>query len=179
MAALCAAAPAFAQAESTNRVAAETDWSVFVEEEPSKACWSVSAPKESVATNPEGQVIPVRRGDILMFVSYLPADGVSGQVSLTGGYPYADNSTVTVEVDGKTFSLITVPDDDPATSAIAEDEYAWTSSNEEDAALIEAMKAGVDAVVTARSSRGNTTKDTFSLLGFTAALEDAARRCSG
>jgi hypothetical protein len=33
-------------------------------------------------------------------------------------------------------------------------------------------------VVTGVSSRGTTTKDTFSLLGFTAALDEAERRCA-
>ena len=39
------------------------------------------------------------------------------------------------------------------------------------------MKRGVDAVLTARSSRGTQTKDTFSLLGYTAAVEEAEKRC--
>jgi hypothetical protein len=39
------------------------------------------------------------------------------------------------------------------------------------------MKRGSNAIVTAVSSRGTTTKDTFSLLGFTAAVEDAEARC--
>ena len=40
------------------------------------------------------------------------------------------------------------------------------------------MKRGTEAVLTARSERGTQTKDTFSLLGFTAAIEDAEKRCS-
>ncbi|MEX0339706.1 MAG: invasion associated locus B family protein, partial [Arenibacterium sp.] len=44
--------------------------------------------------------------------------------------------------------------------------------------IITAMKRGASAILTARSSRGTQTKDTFSLLGFTAALEDAETRCS-
>jgi hypothetical protein len=39
------------------------------------------------------------------------------------------------------------------------------------------MKRGAQAVITARSGRGTHTKDTFSLSGFTAALEDAEKRC--
>jgi len=39
------------------------------------------------------------------------------------------------------------------------------------------MKRGVDAVLTARSTRGTQTKDTFSLLGYTAAVEEAEKRC--
>ena len=41
------------------------------------------------------------------------------------------------------------------------------------------MKRGAEAVLTARSARGTQTKDTFSLLGFTAAIEDADKRCGG
>jgi len=33
-----------AQEQSTNRVAAKTDWSVFVEDNPTE-CWGVSTPK--------------------------------------------------------------------------------------------------------------------------------------
>ena len=36
-----------------------------------------------------------------------------------------------------------------------------------------------EAVVTGVSSRGTNTQDTFSLLGFTASIEDAENRCSG
>ena len=56
--------------ESTNRVAANTDWSVFVDENP-KECWGVSAPKETVNSK-DGQPVSVRRGDILLFITYRP-----------------------------------------------------------------------------------------------------------
>jgi hypothetical protein len=41
-----------------------------------------------------------------------------------------------------------------------------------------AMKRGTNAILTARSARGTQTQDTFSLLGFTAAAEEAERRCT-
>ena len=41
------------------------------------------------------------------------------------------------------------------------------------------MKRGANAVLSGRSGRGTNTQDTFSLLGFTAAVEDAAKRCGG
>jgi len=164
MAAITAATGAFAQEESTNRVAAETDWSVFVENDP-KECWSVSAPKETVNTR-DGRVVAVRRGDILLFVFYRPGADVSGQVTFTGGYPFADGSTVNMDIGGTEFELFT------------EGEWAWPATEADDAKIITAMKRGASAVLTARSSRGTTTKDTFSLLGFTAAVEDAEKRCS-
>ena len=154
---------AAAQEQSSNRVAAKTDWSVFVEADP-KECWGVSAPKESVNTR-GGRVVAVNRGDILLMVFYRPEAGVNGQVTFTGGYPFADGSTVSVDISGSQFELFT------------EGEWAWPASAADDAKIITAMKRGASAVLTARSSRGTQTKDTFSLLGFTAAIEDAETRC--
>ena len=45
------------------------------------------------------------------------------------------------------------------------------------ACLMAALKGGTSAVVTARSGRGTQTQDTFSLRGFTAAMNDAGARC--
>lgn len=154
-----------AQDVSTNRVAAKTDWSVFVEEDPNE-CWSVSAPKETVNTR-DGRVVAVRRSDILLFVFYRPGDKVTGQVTFTGGYPFADGSTVNLTIGEDQFELFT------------EGEWAWPASEDEDTKIITAMKRGASAVLTARSSRGTQTQDTFSLLGFTAAVEDAQKRCGG
>ena len=55
---------------------------------------------------------------------------------------------------------------------------AWSASDQEDAKIITAMKRGAEATVTGFSSRGTKTEDTFSLFGFTAAVEDAETRCS-
>jgi len=164
-----AASSAFAQDQSTNRVAAKTDWSVFVESDPTM-CWSVSSPKETVNTR-DGRVVAVRRGDILVFVAYIPSQGANGQVSFTGGYPFAPGSQVSMEIGSQTFQLFT----DEATNK----EMAWSPSAADDAKILTAMKRGAEAVLTARSARGTKTKDTFSLLGFTAALAEAESRCSG
>lgn len=161
--AIVIAGQATAQQESTNRVAVETAWSVFVEDNP-KECWSVSSPKETVNTR-DGRVVAVRRGDILLFISYRPQSNVNGEVSFTGGYPFAPDSTVAMEIGGQTYELFT------------EGEWAWPASDEEDAAIVAAMKRGAEAVLTARSARGTQTKDTFSLFGFTAAMDEAASRC--
>lgn len=157
-----------AQDESTNRVAAKTDWSVFVESDPT-SCWSVSSPKETINTK-DGRVVAVRRGDILLFVSFIPSKGAAGQVSFTGGYPFAPGSQVSLEIGGQTFQLFT----DSATNK----EMAWAPSDADDARITTAMKRGSEAILTARSARGTKTKDIFSLLGFTAALDEAAGRCS-
>ncbi|MCL4187545.1 MAG: hypothetical protein KJZ85_08050 [Rhodobacteraceae bacterium] len=162
VAVVLAAAAAGAQ-ESSNVVATQTDWSVFVEESP-KECWAVSAPKEWAATDRSDRPTSVRRGDIRFFVAYRPG-GARGEIAYTGGYPFAEGSTVTVEIGDARFELFT------------DGEWAWPASPEEDARLMEAMRRGQQAIVTARSGRGNNTRDIFSLLGFTAATTEAERRC--
>ncbi len=155
--------PAIAQ-EQSNRVAAETDWAVFQGNEP-KECWAVTAPKETVNTR-DGNVVSVRRGDILLFVTYRPEQNISGEVSFTGGYPFADGSTATLDIGGTTFELFT------------EGEYAWPATPADDQKIVTAIKRGSDATVTARSSRGTQTKDTFSLLGATSMIEEAEKLCA-
>ena len=157
---------AAAQESTDNRVAANTDWSVFQAESPTE-CFAVSAPKTSTLTDSSGNPATGRRGEIRLFVFYRPEAGVSGQVAFTGGYPFAGDSTVDVTIGGTTFQFFT------------EGEYAWPATPEDDARVVAAMKRGSDAVVKGRSGRGNVTTDTFSLLGFTASVEDAERRCSG
>ncbi len=162
VAAACVAGSVGAQDAGT-RVAEASDWQVFEGTDP-KACWAVTAPKKTVNTR-GGREVSVRRGDILLFVTYQPARNVAGEVSFTGGYPFAKGSTATLEVDGATFELFT------------DGEYAWPATPAEDRKIVTAMKRGADAVVTARSTRGTQTKDTFSLIGATAMIEDAERRC--
>ena len=149
--------------ESTNRVAADTDWSVFVEESP-KECWAVSAPRETVNTR-GGQPVQVRRGDILLFATYRPGRSTP-EISFTGGYPFANDSTVGVTIGSNEFQLF------------VDGQWGWAGSPEEDARIFAAMRGGAEAVLTARSSRGTNTRDTFSLFGFTAASEEAARQCA-
>ncbi|MFD1159890.1 invasion associated locus B family protein [Roseovarius aestuarii] len=158
-----AATGVWAQEESTNQVAAKTAWSVFEDKDP-RECWAVSAPTETVNTK-DGRVVAVRRGDILLMTFFRPDAGVKGQVTFTGGYPFASGSTVNVNVGGSEFEMFT------------EGEWAWPASTADDAKMIAALKRGASAVLTARSGRGTVTKDTFSLSGFTAAIEEAEKRC--
>lgn len=165
MAAMAVCGAALAQETSSNQVAAKTDWSVFVEDNP-KECWSVSTPKETVNTR-DGRVVAVNRGQILLMVVFNPGAGAAAQVAFTGGYPFKDGSTVNMNIGGTEFELFT------------EGEWAWPATTADDAKIVTAMKRGTDAVMSAVSSRGTRTKDTFSLLGFTAGLEEAETRCKG
>ncbi|WP_224501238.1 invasion associated locus B family protein [Celeribacter litoreus] len=166
--AVTSAAPVMAQS-STNQVGSNTDWYVYQEDTPSKTCWAVSVPKETVNTDSSGRPKSVRRSDILLFVTFAPGSAVAGQVSFLGGYPFEPGSDVTMNIGGQDFNLFTK----------SEDETAWAVTAEEDAKIIAAMKRGASATLTGRSARGTITKDTFSLLGFTASVEEAEKRCAG
>lgn len=148
--------------ESTNRVATMTDWSVFADKNPTE-CWGVSSPKETVNTK-DGKPVSVRRGDILLFVTFRP--GAKGETSFSGGYPFAPGSTVKLDVDGTSYDLF------------SDGEWAWPGTAEDDATILAALKKGTTAVLTARSAKGTQTKDSFSLRGFTAAMDEAAKQCA-
>ena len=110
-----------------------------------------------------GKPVEVQRGDIRLYVAYRP--GAAGEVSFSGGYPFASGSTVDLAVGGQTFKLFT------------EGENAWTGSPDEDAKLISALRGGSEAVVKGRSTRGTRTTDTFSLSGITAMTNAARDTC--
>lgn len=168
--------------ESNNRVGAHTDWSVFEDSitvggQATRSCWAVSAPKEQVNTR-DGRVVAARRDPSYLIVFFNPTLGAKGQVSVTGGYPYREGSFVSLTVGETKFDMFTGTSDDPATPVI-ETEMAWAADEGDDSRIITTMKRGAEAVVVGVSGRGTTTTDTYSLFGFTAAVEDAAKRCSG
>lgn len=153
--------------ESNNRVDVKTDWNVFAEPpaKPSE-CWGVAIPKETVNTDSSGRIKAVKRGDILLFVTFR-RDGSAGEVSFTGGYPFAENSFVKLTIGDTEFEMFT------------EGEWAWPASDSDDSKILAAMKRGASAALTGRSSRGTVTKDSFSLFGFTAAMDSAENFCKG
>ena len=155
-----------AQAQELEMVEAVTDWTVYVDQDP-KVCFIVSQPTKSVARR-NGQDVTVNRGDIRFHISVIPGQGVAGEPSFLAGYPLKPESPVKMVIGNAKFDLF--PD------ASVHREYAWPTPAD-DAALIIAMRKGSDAIVTGVSSRGTTTIDTFSLRGFTAAVEKAKELC--
>ena len=153
-------------AAAQSRVDAKRDWSIFeAGEGGQKVCWIASQPKSTTAQR-GGQTVQVNRGDIYLMVAVRPADNVTNEVSYVAGYPFKEGSNVTVTVGSNDFTMFT------------DGENAWTSSGADDDRIAAAFRAGADARVQGESSRGTTTRDTFSLLGFTDALEAARERCS-
>lgn len=152
-------------ATAQTRIDAKKDWSIFeAGSGAQKVCWIVSQPTESKAFR-GGQEVSVNRGDIFLMVSVRPGDKVQSEVSFLAGYPFKGGSKVKITVGNKNFELFT------------DGENAWTTSSQEDSRLAAAFRAGASARVEGVSARGTTTRDAFSLSGFTAALKAAQGNC--
>lgn len=165
-AALASTAPAVSAQSGVEQVGSHNDWSVFVSASP-KECYIVSQPKSTTARR-DGRDVEVNRGDIRLFVRFNPADGVNNEVSFSGGYPFREGEAVRVAIGSETYDL------NPGKGSSGE--WAWPQP-EDDARMVASMRRGSTATVTGVSARGTTTVDTFSLSGFTAAVNEAESRC--
>jgi invasion protein IalB len=149
---------ATASAQEPQVIGTFRDWKAYVYQSGNqKVCYMASAPKKA-----EGNYS--QRGKIWMLVTRR-SPGPKDVVSVITGYNYKADSRVRVAVGSNNFSLFTQGD------------TAWTVGEADDAALVAAMKAGVDMVVLGTSERGTDTKDTYSLLGFTAAYDAIRQAC--
>ncbi len=167
-AALAAALAATGAAAQTafESASVQRDWSVFQSGDgAARVCWIVSKPTKSEARRGANRVT-VTRGDIYLMVAARPGQGVKNEVSTVIGYTFRPDSTVRVDIGTGTFQMFTDGD------------KAWPENAAADDQIVAAMKRGTDAVLTGVSSRGTTTIDTYSLLGFTAALDEAQRLCN-
>lgn len=153
--------PSFA----TERVAAKSwhsDWVVFVDTNP-KTCWAASQPK-TVLNTKNGKSVAVKRGDILLFVSFIPTQNVTAQISFSPGYPLKEAKIIS---NNKSYNLL-----------VNGGNWAWAFTSKDDANIVRDIMSGSKLIVKSKSNRGILTEDTFSLKGSRAAVEEAARRCN-
>lgn len=135
------------------------DWTAVIDGAGSKKlCYAGSVPKKA-----EGKY--TSRDDIHLLVTHRPADKVRGEVSITAGYTYRDGKDAEADIDGKTFNLFTRGGN------------AWAYDAAADKEMVAAMKAGRTMIVRGTSSRGTLTTDTYSLSGFTAAMNAIDKAC--
>ena len=123
-----------------------------------KTCMMWSQPKKS-----EG--FKGKRGDAFAFVTHQPADKRLDRVSFETGYKIGKPGAMQATVGDKRFKLS------------ASGTGAWTRSEADDSALIQAMRAGNTMTVTGNGPGGETVKDSYSLIGFTAAYKAISAAC--
>lgn len=156
------AAPAAAQDQGMlQRKAFFEDWSVFVDEAaPQKYCYAATTPKETRASKKN-----IRRGDVFLLVSSFPSANVDHEISVKLGFPTDPSRPPSLEIDGRRFAMF------------ADQEEAWLENPGSDDNVVAAMKRGATAIIRSTSSRGTRITDTFSLIGFTASVEQARQLC--
>jgi hypothetical protein len=125
-----------------------------------KTCFALAKPTSS-KTNPPDRP----RDPIYAFISTRPGDKVKDEVSVIVGYPLKTDVPASIEVAGARYDMY------------AEDDGLWIRNAAEEARLVEALRAGAEAVVRGVSTRGTETTDVFSLKGVTQALDKVAQEC--
>ncbi len=148
-----------AQAQDIKRLEGGGDWRAYsFQEKGNPVCYMVSEPKRD-----EGNYS--KRGEIYLMVTHRPAEKSIDVVNVVAGYDYRTDSEVQVKVDSDVFGLFTHKD------------TAWAPTEDDDKRLVQAMIKGKTMVVRGTSSRGTSTKDTYSLIGFTRAYKSINKAC--
>jgi hypothetical protein len=125
-----------------------------------KICFAIAKPASS-ETSPPGKT----RNPAYMFIASRPSDKVSNEVSIVIGYPFKSTADATVEIGSAAFALYTQQDG------------AWIKNAADEPHLIEAMRAGQNAVVKGVSAKGTRSTDVFSLKGLSQALDRSGQDC--
>ena len=86
-------------------------------------------------------------------------------VQVEAGYQYNLDKDIIVKIDNTSFEFYSTEDSS---------ETAWTENDEK---VIYAMKKGLELVLSGQSSRGTITNDTYTLKGFTSAINNLNKDC--
>ena len=128
-------------------------------EDGKKVCYMSSEPEKK-----EGDYKV--RGPVYALVTHRPALNSRDVVSLISGYPLKPDADIVVTIDRKQkFALF------------ADKETAWAPDEKTDHELVKAMIKGTSMIVEGISSRGNKTKDTYSLTGFGKIYQTMSQAC--
>ncbi len=168
----CLLAGAFAALVSASSVAADTpptllgsfnDWSAFqASTGQGRTCYVLAKPKSSEPKK-------AKRDPIYLLISDWPLRKTRSEPEIVPGYVYKEGSTVSAAIGSDKFEFFTKNDGDSGS--------AWVKEQSDEVSFVEAMKRGSQVVVTGTSQRGTLTHDTYSLSGFSAALDKIHTAC--
>ena len=150
----------FANAQDLKKIAKFKDWEVImVSGESNKVCFAQSKP---VLQSP-------KKGDreARLFVTFRPTDKISDEVSTTSGYEYNSQNSIIASSGKSKYKF-----------DIAQEDFAWISSNKIEKRIIKRMKKASRIMVTAYNKSGSQTIDHYSLMGFTKAYNSAKKNCT-
>lgn len=104
------------------------------------------------------------RGDVMAFVTHFQVFGEYNEISFKMGFPVNSNRDAIATVGRATFKLT------------SEGEFLFVQDGDKKA-LLDAMRRGSRMIVTATSTRGTPSRDTYSLSGVTAAVRALDASC--
>ena len=150
----------FAQAEDLQKVAKFKDWEVImIKDEMNKVCFAQSKP---VLQSPKKSDREAR-----LFVTFRSLEKISDEVSTTSGYEYNSQNSIIASSGKSKYKF-----------DIAQDNFAWISSNKIEKRIIKRMKKASRIMITAYNQSGSQTIDHYSLMGFTKAYNAAKKSCT-
>jgi hypothetical protein len=153
--------PGAAPAQQANQIGTFKQWNAYSHSDANgKVCYAASQPQDSKYSSDVKS-----RDPVFFMITTRPSANVRNEVSTIIGYPFKAESKVTVDVDGKKFTMFT------------QNDGAWMEDASQESGLIEAMRAGSKMTVSGVSRRGTQTTDMYSLSGITAALEAVGKEC--
>ncbi len=174
-----------------NLVASFGDWNVFVGQAgKGRICYTLAQPK---AREPDS----LKRDPGYAFISDRPAEGVRNEVSFIMGFDISGGTESDSKTDAKPAAK---PGAKPAKPSKAEGKSKsipapvatvgeqsfdllpkgsdlWVKNAARESALIAEMKKGVTLEVKAASIKGNESTDSYSLSGFSQAMERLQKEC--
>ena len=146
--------------QEVKKIGKYKDWEtiVFIDGK-NKVCFAQSVPVlQAPKKNPR---------DARLFVSFRPNDKVSDEVSITSGYEYNNQNSITATSGKSKYKF-----------DIAQENFAWISQNKVEKKMIRTLKKGSRIMITGYNKSGSQTIDHYSLLGFTKAYNSAKKNCS-
>ena len=134
------------------------DWRVFaIQQDGKKICYLASSPAKSKGSFK-------KRGDAYFLVTHKSAK--QDEVSASSGFPYKEGTDVHVTINGnKKFRLFTQGD------------LSWARDSTQDNSIVQELKKAGTLMVRGTSKLGTYAEDTYSLKGFSKALEQMKAAC--
>ncbi len=147
-------------AQEIKKIGKYKDWeAMVVMDADGKVCFAQSLPiLQAPKTN---------KRDAKLFVAFRPNDNIKNEVSVTPGYEFNKNNSVTATSGKNKFKF-----------DIKEQGFAWIADNKIELKMIKQMRKGSRIMITGYNQQGSQTIDHYSLLGFTKAYNASRKACS-
>jgi hypothetical protein len=148
-----------ANSQEVKKVGKFKDWeTIIITEQTGKVCFAQSVPVlQAPKSNPR---------EARMFVSFRPAEKINDEISVTGGYEFNNQNSITATSGKSKYKF-----------DIAQEGFAWIADNKLENKMIKTMKKGSRIMITGYNQKGSQTIDHYSLLGFTKAYNAAKTSC--